>query len=270
MRHLLIAAAIVATTACAALATMSELPSYYSRGTFDLTSPSALATAVGGYYNPAVYSMMPGKELEFYFSDSKNPAVSGLERWGAFTGLKNLGFGFIHDRGLDAVGNLTSVTDYRLALNGGTRAHSLGVSVGWQSGNKTAFNRTTIMQVGVVERFGRHVSLGINGTFSTEVSDQSGLFDLAVRPLGDERLTVFGDLEYPRGYSFKNSPWSAGAMLEIPSGVKLVGRYFENESFSLALAYTFGGGINTGGLRGSAQPYFDSSSNHAATNNNTI
>jgi len=266
MRHTLIAALLVATTACGASATTSELPSYYAEGTFNLTSPSALTTAVGGYYNPAVYPMMPGTELEFYFSDSQNPAISGLERWGAFTGLKNLGFGFMHDRGLDAAGNLTSVTDYRLALAGGTRAHSAGISVGWQSGNKTAFSRTTIMQVGVVERFGRHVSLGLNGTFSTEVSDQSGLFDLAVRPMGDERLTVFGDLEYPKGYSFKNSPWSAGAMLEIPSGVKLVGRYFENESFSLALAYTFGGGPNTGKLRGSAQPYWNASSNHATTN----
>jgi len=266
MRHTLIAALLVATTACGALATSSELPSYYAEGTFNLTSPSALTTAVGGYYNPAVYPMMPGTELEFYFSDPKTDAISGLNRWGAFTGLNNLGFGFIHERGFDAVGNLTSVTDYRLALAGGTRAHALGVSVGWQSGNKTAFNRTTIMQVGVVERFGRHVSLGLNGTFSTEVSDQSGLFDLAVRPLGDERFTVFGDLEYPRGYSFKNSPWSAGAMLEVPSGVKIVGRYFENESFSLALAYTFGGGINTGKLRGSAQPYWNESSNHAATN----
>lgn len=266
MRHTLLAALVVAATACAAHATKSEIPSYYQGGTYNLTSPTAFTEAVGGYYNPAVYPMMPGTELEMYFSDVQDSNISGLNRWGAFTGLNNLGFGFIHQRGFDAAGNPTSATDYRLALAGGTRNHAVGVGVGWQSGNKTAFDLTTVMQVGVVERYGRHVSVGLSGIFSTEVSDQSGLFDVAVRPFGDQRLTVFGDLEYPKGYSLKDSPWSAGAMLEIPSGVKLVGRYFEDESFSFGLAYTFGGGINMGKARGSAQPYWNDNSDHATTN----
>ena len=153
MRHTFIAALLVATTASGALA---QIPSYYAQGTYNLTSPTAFTEAVGGYFNPAVYPMMPGTEIEFYFSAPKDSPMSGLERWGTFTGLKNLGFGFIHQRGFDDVGNTTSVTDYRLALAGGTRAHSLGVSLGWQGGNRTVFNRTTVMQVGVVERFGRY------------------------------------------------------------------------------------------------------------------
>ena len=245
----------------------SEIPSYYTNLSFNLTSPTAYTTAVGGYANPAVYSIMPGSELETYFANPNDAPISGLTRWGLFTGLKNLGFGFQHERTPNDDGSGTySVTDYRLALSGGTRGSSFGVSVGWSSGNTDELSRTTVMQVGVVQRFSRWVSLGMAGIFSTEVSDQAGLFDLAYRPMGDDRLTVFGDLEYPKGYSLKDSPWSVGAMLEVPSGVKLIGRYYDSEVFSVALAYTFGGPVGGGGLRGSAQPFWNDGGSYRGTN----
>jgi protease-4 len=106
----------------------------------------------------------------------------------------------------------------------------------------------------------------VAGTFSTEKDDQSGLADLAVRPLGNHRLTLFGDLELPKGISFTDAPWSAGAMMEVVDGVKLVGRYFEDESFALSLAYSFGGGVKSGRLRGTASPRFDKNNDHLYTN----
>jgi len=264
-RTLFAAAALLLGSGQAQAGGFSEIPSYYKDLSFDLTSPSAYVTAVGGYANPAVYAMMPGSEIEAYFSDPKQDLVSGLNQWGLFTGLQHLGFGFQHQRAPGPDGTV-SVTDYRLALSGGTKDITFGLGVGWSGGDTDTFGRTTIMQLGLVRRFGRYVSLGVSGDFSTETSDQAGLFDLAVRPMGDGRLTLFGDLQYPKGYSFKDSPWSAGAMLEVPAGVRFIGRYYEDESFSIALAYTFGAGTEGGIVRGSAQPFYDKDANHTGTN----
>jgi len=248
-----------------AFATRSEIPSYYEQIDFNLTSPSAWATAVGGFANPAVYSMMPGSEMEYYAAHPENDLVAGLNRWGLFTSLKHLGFGFMHERVPDGASTL-SVTDYRLALAGGTPAHSFGMSLGWSRGDTDQLRRTTLMQLGMVERPLRHLSVGVSGAFSTENADVAGLFDVAVRPLGDERVTVFGDIEYPRGYALKDSPWSLGAMLEVPAGLKLVGRYFDDERFTFGVAYTFGGAPQTGELRGSVAPFYDSGGNYSGLN----
>jgi protease-4 len=267
--HLRLSAAVLTVAALLpvrpASATKSELPSYYDQINFNLTSPSAWATAVGGFANPAVYGVMPGSEMEFYASHPESDPLAGLSRWGLFTGLGNLGFGFAHTRVPEGDGSL-SVTDYRLALSGGSPAHSAGLSLGWSRGDTDQFKRTTLMQLGIVDRPTRYLSVGIAGAFSTENRDIAGLFDLAVRPMGDERLTVFGDLEYPRGYSLKDSPWSLGAMLEIPAGLKLVGRYFDDERFTFGVAYTFGGAAGTGHLRGSVAPFYSSGGAYTGIN----
>ncbi|HEU4364314.1 MAG TPA: hypothetical protein VFT13_02495, partial [Candidatus Krumholzibacteria bacterium] len=44
------------------------IPSYYEHLDFNLTGPTAFTEAVGGYANPSVYPMMPGAEVEFYWT----------------------------------------------------------------------------------------------------------------------------------------------------------------------------------------------------------
>jgi protease-4 len=245
----------------------SKIPSYYQQLSFDLTSPTTWATAVGGYANPGVYTMMPGGEMEYYWSDQNQDLVTGWRHWGLFTGGEHLGFGAVHNRLPTADGTGTvSVTDYRLGLSVGNKSASLGAAYGWSGGDKDAFGRTRVIQIGTAQRWNRYVTFGAAGIFSTEERDQSGLFDVGVRPLGDERIALFGDLELPRGVSLKNAPWSAGAMFEWPAGLRLVGRYYENESWTLGLAYSFGGGVGTGHLRVSGSPRFDKNSDVAFTN----
>ncbi|MCH7549440.1 MAG: signal peptide peptidase SppA, partial [Candidatus Krumholzibacteriota bacterium] len=264
-RTLFAAAVLLLGVARVSAGGFSEIPSYYTHLSFNLTSPTAYTTAVGGFANPAVYALMPGPEIEAYFADPNDNPTGGLSRWGLFTGLGKIGFGFQHERAPDN-GTTVSVTDYRLAISGGSRDKTLGASVGWSRGDEDAFQRTTVIQLGYAQRINRKVSIGLSGIFSTEKSDQAGLFDVAYRPLGDGRVTVFGDLEYAKGYSLKNAPWSAGAMLEIPAGVKFIGRYYEREAFSLALAYTFGAGKGGGRLRASAEPFYNDSARHVGTN----
>ncbi|HEX5133223.1 MAG TPA: signal peptide peptidase SppA [Candidatus Krumholzibacteria bacterium] len=273
-RNLVVSAlvAMTMTAGSAAAASYGPIPSYYDHLNFNLTGPTALTEAVGGYANPSVYPMMPGAETEFYWSSYNGDALQGSGHWGTFIGLKNLGFGFVHSKA-DFGNGQRSVTDYRIGLGAGTRRFSTGIGYGWAGGDTDVFGRQDFLQLGLTGRFGRYASVGANLNRSVETDAYQYLTDLALRPLGDDRLTVFGDMEfaYSRGDRIDNKPWSAGAMVEIPAGLKIIGRYFDDENstgkgFSLGLAYSFGGGFSQGTLRGSYAPRFDSDNNLALTN----
>jgi protease-4 len=245
----------------------SNIPSYHRQLDFNLTSPGTWATAVGGYANPGVYSMLPGGEAEFFWTDQNLDALSGWRRWGLFLGGEHIGFGTVYNRVVDPEsGESVSVTDYRLGFSLGDRSTSLGFAYGWSGGSKDQFHRTRVLQVGMVQRPSRYLSFGAAGVFSTEQRDQTGLFDVGIRPLGTHMLSLFGDLELPRGVGLKDAPWSFGAMVEWPAGLRLIGRYYEDESWNLSVAYTFGGGINTGQLKLTGSPRFNSDNEVGYTN----
>ena len=249
-----------------------SIPSYYQQLDFNLTGPTSMPEAVGAYANPAVYPLMPGAELEYYWSSIDSDEFQDMDRWGLYLGLKHLGFGVTHTQAPFASGD-ASVTDYRVGLGGGSRVFTFGLGYGWSGGNETAFGREDLIQTGFGYRPMRYLSVGGVWDFGMQSGDRRELYDVGVRPLGNERLTVFGDIELNRvgGDYQDHPPFSVGAMVEIPAGVKLIGRYYDDnlaadEGFSVALAYTFGGGFGQGVVRGSAAPRFDSGSNHAYTN----
>jgi protease-4 len=256
----IIAAAAVAAVSLPRAVGAGSIPSYYQHLDFNLTGPTAFTQAAGGYFNPSVYSMMPGSEAEVYWSNFDDGDIG---RWGLFTGLKNLGFGLVHSQAPGANGEI-SVTDYRIALSGGNRDVSAGLGYGWSGGDdKEQFDREHMMQLGLTWRINRYISIGANETWGLQAGDRGELADLAVRPLGNDRFTVFGDLEtHVTGGDYDdNIPWSAGAMFEVPAGLKLIGRVQDSEdsesTWSLALAYSFGGGFHQGVMRGSMNQHFD-------------
>jgi protease-4 len=265
-------AALAAAFAAAALAGSAHagsVPSYYDHLNFNLTSPTAFTHAAGGYANPSVYGVMPGAEAEFYWSDYEE---SGLDHWGLFLGMKYLGFGVVHTRVPDGTDH-ASVTDYRVGAGFGTRAFSAGLGYGWSGGEEKAFDREDVAQLALTWRFNRYLSLGAAENWGVSTGDRAEIFDVAVRPIGDDRLTVFGDVEARVvNDDYADDPrWSAGAMLEIPAGLKLIGRWYNDDAgngdgFSVAVAYSLGGGFGGGVPRASGQFFFDDDSNHALTN----
>ncbi|HEX2865682.1 MAG TPA: signal peptide peptidase SppA [Ignavibacteriales bacterium] len=203
---------------------------------FLLTSPGALRFGLLGYDNPALLTYLEGPELEFYWSD-QNGRWNDFKRYGIFGAMRNLGLGMIHNK----VGNY-SVTDYRVSLGFGSRAFSLGLGFGWSGGDVERFGRSKIVRAGMLLRPSRYLSLGASGIVSTTYSAKELYTDLAVRPLGNEFITLFADIvlrntEIVRG---KKEIWSAGAALEVIPGLRITGRYFQTKAFSAGLELSFG------------------------------
>lgn len=218
----------------------SSIPSYYGQLQWDLTSPSAFSTAAGGYANPAVYGTLPGFETQFSWTDVDND-FGDLGDWGLFLGGSKVGFGVIRSEiPIDTTGQTAGVNDLRLAFSGRNHNTSFGMGFGWSTGDDDLVGRSDIFQVGLVQRFGRYGSLGLSGNFAINDNNQQGLFDVAVRPLGDQKVTVFADAVWPKSVSLKDSPWSAGAMVEPVPGLQLTGRYFEDESYTLSIGFVLG------------------------------
>lgn len=274
-RAIVIACALCVAAGSAGSARASSfapIPSYYDHLDFNLTGPTAFTEAVGGYANPSVYPMMPGGEGEFYWSSYSADRFDGFKHWGLFLGLEDIGFGAVHTRALLPEGE-RSVTDYRVGLGFGTQGLSAGVGYGWSGGDTNAFGRQNFFQLGFTGRVSRYASIGGDVDLSTESDFSQTLLDLALRPLGDQRLTVFGDLglAYQGNARVDRRPWSAGAMIEIPAGLKLIGRYYGAQTdaehrFTFAVAYSFGGNFGGGFARGSYAPQFDSNSDLSLTN----
>ncbi|MCI0452092.1 MAG: signal peptide peptidase SppA [Candidatus Latescibacteria bacterium] len=267
----LLAAAIVAGSAPddARAQGYGAIPSYYQSLDFNLTSPSAFTEAVGGFANPSIYPMMPGGEFEFYWS-TFDEAFHDPKRWGIFTGLENLGFGANYAKLRLPTGDV-SITDYRIAVGGGTKRSTFGLGYGWSGGDEGTFGRDDLIQAGLTLRPNSLLSLSGSFNFSADSGKNQQLVDAAIRPLGNDKVTIFGDVEFSSNDLSSATPWSVGAMLEVPAGLKIVGRWFEGDgafedAFSVGLAYTLGPHYQQGVIRGSAVPRFDDDSNHTLTN----
>jgi len=134
----------------------SLIPFYHSQVDFLLTAPGVEGSAIAGFVNPAALGMLPGSELQFFWSDEK-AQLKSLKRWGLFAGIPHLGLGVIHHK----LPSSRSVTDYRLALATGNKAMSFGLGYGWSSEDMAKSNRDDLFLVGLISRPCQFASLGI-------------------------------------------------------------------------------------------------------------
>ncbi|HZW38828.1 MAG TPA: S49 family peptidase [Ignavibacteriaceae bacterium] len=205
---------------------------FYNRNYFSLTSPGAMKYGLYGFDNPAVLSTLNGLNLQFNWSDYNSKEK--LNNWGLFAAVPNLGFSMVKMRS-----GAFDVTDYNFALAMGNKSISTGFSYGWSDGNRTVFNRRNLYTVGLLIRPFKYVSFGAVGLFP-ESRTSEGYVDLAIRPFGNEWLSVFGDYLFKKQYFNDEQRWSAGASVELLSGLRLVGRYFNNEFITAGLEVSLG------------------------------
>ena len=192
----------------------SPFISYAERGEFALAAFGGLDLGLYGYANPALLSYVEGLEQGFAWSDS-----SSTHSWGLFTAAPGLGFGMVNGR---------RDREYRAGLSTGNRNFSLGVSMGWGSVRHVV--------LGGIWRPGPRLSVG--GTFTSTFANEGreGAVDLALRPWGDERLTLYADYARTDETEF----WSTGAVVELVPGLALTGRLFEDRALSVGLRLGLG------------------------------
>ncbi|SYZ72154.1 putative Periplasmic serine protease [Candidatus Zixiibacteriota bacterium] len=234
MKKMKIVIFLVISIILAGAAVGEAIPDYYSRYFYLMAPPGAFQYGLDGYVNPANLAFLKAGESRFFWSTEGVKARS-FENWGFVTAVPSLGFGMEHQR--LPVGH---VNDYRISLAGGNDGGAIGMAYGWSSGDYAAPRRERLLSIGGISRPNRYLSLGLLGNFSVQSPGREGVAEIGIRPLGDARLTLFADGAWMRGNKFKDSPWSAGAAVELSPGIGIVGRYFDSKAFTLGLSIDFG------------------------------
>ncbi len=211
--------------------------SFHERNDFLLTSPGAMKHGLYGYDNPALLTYVDNFDLMFAFSN-RYDKLSELKNWGLFAAVSNVGFGVVHNR----IGGYT-INDYKLSLAAGDRDLSFGVGYGWSAGDKNIFKRTDIVTIGALLRPVKYLSVGLTGTTSTTINSREGYAEVAIRPFGNETVSVFGDFSYRNKAlpGIKTTGWSLGFSAEVLPGLILTGkRNFETEISSAGISLGLG------------------------------
>jgi protease IV len=211
----------------------SQTPSYYQQDEFDLASPGAYKLGLFGYVNPALLSLAEQPDLYFTWSDERG-RWNDFNHYGIFTSFLHLGFGYVNTK-IDS----NSVSDYKISTGFGSDAMSIGFGYSWSSGDVNYFNHSNFFTIGAIYRPLRYVSFGLIGNLSSS-NNNEGVLDLAVRPLGDEIITLFADYVFGNGRLPEDLKWSTGAAAEVLPGIRITGRYFSNHTFNIGAALSFG------------------------------
>lgn len=229
-------------------------PNYRSLSELQPSAPGALRYGLYGFVNPAMLAPLERSDLEFIWSDGGGDWNS-FNRWGLFSGMPNFGFGMVHDKS-----GGRSVTDYRISFAGGDRSGGFGIGYGWSGGDDAdSVGRHSHLTLGLLARPNQYLSIGLSGVLAFTGGARNGVVDVAVRPMGNELLTVFGDYSLREKDQIGDGQWSAGVVVEALPGIRLTGRYFDTEALSLGV------GFSLGSLGLGSQATFDNDFNHMQT-----
>lgn len=212
----------------------NSFPNYHSQTNLSLTSPGAMKFGLYGYDNPALLNYFHQPDILFMWND-EGKKWNDFNRWGLFTAVPNVGFGLIHERRGDI-----EITDYRLSFAQGDKNASFGLGYGWSTGDNNYFNRTNLITIGTLIRPIKYISVGAFGSIATRGKMNEGVLDLAVRPLGNEMLAIFGDAALQHQKNIKQANWSVGTSVEALPGIRLTGRYFDTKIFTFGFQLSFG------------------------------
>ena len=221
---------------CASLPAIAEqtgFQRYYQQNEFSLTSPGAMKFGLYGYDNPAgLHYLTEGDVTVNWTSDD---VLYDDQRWNATLAAPGVSFSFGRDnRGADAI------REYKLAFGGGTDASAGGFSIGWYGGDTESQDLRTHFTLGSINRPNRYTSIGLTGTLATDTQYYQGVVDVAVRPFGNETLTVFADYALGNDEDFEDGHWSAGAATEVIPGIRLTGRYFDTGTVTAGIQVSLG------------------------------
>ena len=235
---------------CPLIFSQQRFPSYFEVNDFSFTPAGALKYGLYGYDNPAVLTYLHQPDIYFTWNDVVGD-YNDFNNWGLFTAVPNFGFSVVSSGDGE-----NSVVDYKLSAAIGGPSASFGLGYGWSGGDVDMFERSNEFTIGSLFRFNRYISLGLVANLPVK-TEREGIADLAIRPLGNETVTLFGDYIFTKDEIRKEVKWSAGAVVEPVDGIRFTGRYFEGKAFNIGTQISFGRvGLNY-------QSHFDSDKKHA-------
>jgi len=204
-----------------------SFPRYPRSAVFLHASPGAFDEGMLGYVNPAATALLLTPEARLFFGADAGH-LSANREWGLLAGAPNLGLGWVR-RG--------AVDEYRTSLAGGGEALAIGLGYGWTKGG---LQEQRMVSAGALIRPSRYASIGLSGLFSLDDAQREGVLDLALRPLGSDRLTLFGDLAMADHENLKTAPYSLGAVVKLLPGLHLTARWFDSQAWSTGLSFSLG------------------------------
>lgn len=209
--------------------------SYQANYNFYPASPGALRFGLNGVDNPALLTYVKEPDIYFIWSNG-NKNYFNLNDYGLFAAFKNFGFSFYTQK-FSPAGN---IKNYRISFATGNKSTSFGFAYQWIKEDVPNLDFNNLITLSTLVRPNKFVSCGLIGTTTTNAKDFETAIDLAIRPFGNEKITLFGDYVYSNISNQKNQNWSSGVVIEPFSGIQLIGRYFKTKSFSIGFQISFG------------------------------
>ena len=238
------------------------------------TSPSSDDGSFGAWHNPAGWAVPERGGIDFAYFDRDN-YVDDLDDWQLGVG-RGIGFSMRH-RGtvprLFALGRnpnpyyepynaprpeLPSLTEYQIAIASGSGGRFGGIA--WHLNNRGghAWRKSNYLSFGHIGRPDRHVSFGWASQWAPSTGDQQNIFDLALRPDGSPRLTLFADYANRGLFRRRTESFGAGVRVRPIDGLEVSARWRDDEKFQVTAGVTlarFGARVTPIYKRLKAEPY---------------
>lgn len=216
-------------------AQIGPFPTYYENSVYQYTSPGAMKYGLYGYDNPAVLANVESFDFQFSWQED-HQELGMMDNWATFVALPNTGFGMVKHQ----IGDLALI-DMNYSMGFGNEEFSIGASYGWSAGDDFLFGRANRhFTIGTLMRPSRYLSIGLTGRSYSMLEMGETTAEVGVRPLGDERLALFGDVSLRELNDERHYQWSAGAAFEFLPGVRATGRYVDDGFISGGLQFSFG------------------------------
>ena len=193
---------------------------YHSSTDWVIETPGVTAGAIGGFINPAAWMTLQRTRPEgaFWWND-RSVRSGALDNWG-FSTSGPLGFGA--NSQVFKYGEQTyRVTDWQLGLSGGDRRARMGMAYRWATGDNELLQREPAFVAGILSRPHSLLSFGMVGSWSTKTRSRQGVFDLGIRPMGNDKFTLYGDYTLNTTDNWDNGRWGAGVTFRPVAGLHL-------------------------------------------------
>ncbi len=238
-----------------AIIAQSGFSGFYERNDIAMTGGQAMRYGLFGFDNPAMLGMLDGSEMYIFNTSAKDR--NDFYRWGIFTASPGFGFYMTDNKS----GSLR-VTDFRISTGLGDKKAALGFTYGWSNGDAEPFGRYSFADIAVLFRPLKYLTF--SGVYHQPHDNRARelMISAAVRPLGNEKFSVFADwlaMKDKSGIREFDNEWSAGVAAEIIPGLRFTGRYFQRKQFTAGIEIGFGN------FSVSGQTHFDEDSRYQYT-----